>query len=53
MRRGRALRPHPGLIDSEIDEWYWADLEETVSQIDRVLANPKFADWWFYYRSSW
>lgn len=39
--------------DTEYDEWYFADLEDTVSQLDGVLNNPKLADWSFYYQSSW
>jgi hypothetical protein len=33
------------------DEWYWEDLKQTVTQLDRVLALPD--DWGLYYQSSW
>lgn len=39
--------------DTDIGEWYWADLQSTVDQVDAVLSNPKFQDWDFYYHSSW
>ena len=35
----------------DYDEWYFADLERTVKEIDEVLAWP--ADWEFEYLSSW
>jgi hypothetical protein len=35
----------------DYDEWYFADLERTVKEIDEVLAWP--ADWEFEYHSSW
>src|ERR1035438_1735305 len=33
-------------------ECYWRDLEDTVQQLVPVLADPKFADWQFYYLAS-
>jgi hypothetical protein len=39
---------------TEYDEWYLLDVENTIEQIDRVLAAvPKGADADFYYHSSW
>lgn len=41
---------------SDISEWYWEDLENTVSQLDRVFAMPVSENdwkWSFTYRSSW
>ena len=41
----------------DIGEWYWEDLEDTVAQLDRVLALPREGDdswkWSLTYRSSW
>lgn len=38
---------------TEIDDWYFEDLENTIKQLRAVLDNPAFEDWDFYYRSSW
>lgn len=35
----------------ESDEWYWDGLEDTITQLDRVLALP--SGWTIYYQSSW
>jgi len=48
------LSPRSGFFfgSTDIDEWYWKDLEHTVEQLDRVLK--EFNDSWaFFYRSSW
>lgn len=37
----------------EYDKFYIQDLHNTVSQLDRILDNPKFADFEFQYRASW
>lgn len=37
---------------TEIDEWYWEQLEYTIEQISRLLKTVP-ADWDFYYQSSW
>lgn len=48
------LPPQEGFFfgSYEIDEGYWYDLENTVEQIERLLATVP-NDWDFYYRSSW
>jgi hypothetical protein len=48
-----ALTPMGGFFfgSTEIDEWYWKDLEDTVTQLDRVLSAPDGVD--FVYQSSW
>ena len=39
---------------TDYDEYYFADLENTIEQLDKLLTNPKFADGWeFYYHASW
>jgi hypothetical protein len=48
------LPPQSGFFfgGTEIDEWYWQSLEDTVKQLDRVLENvPAGVD--FEYQSSW
>lgn len=48
------LPPQSGFFfgSTEIDEWYWSDLVDTVDQINKALEGfPK--SWDFYYRSSW
>jgi len=38
---------------TEVDEYYWSDLEATRDMLTAILDNPKFADWEFSYRASW
>lgn len=38
---------------TDIDEYYWQDLQDTVNQITVILDNPALGDWSFYYQSSW
>jgi hypothetical protein len=38
----------------DYNEYYFADLENTIEQIDTLLSNPKFAEGWeFIYQASW
>ena len=39
--------------DTDYDEWYFIDLEKTVSRIDKILNDPALTDTDFYYQSSW
>jgi hypothetical protein len=47
------LAPISGFFfgSTEIDEWYWKELENTVEQLARVLKAPE--DVSFIYQSSW
>lgn len=47
------LEPTDGFFfgGTDIDEWYWANLKETVTQLKAVLKLPK--DIAIYYHSSW
>jgi hypothetical protein len=48
------LSPQSGFFfgPTEIDEWYWQDIDETIEQIGRCLKHvPDNCD--FYYQSSW
>jgi hypothetical protein len=38
--------------NTEYDQWYWSDLEYTARELDRVLANTRDTDD-FYYQASW
>jgi len=48
------LPPQAGFFfgSSDVDDWYWDDLQSTADGLDKVLAD--FPERWdFYYRSSW
>lgn len=48
------LPPTQGFFfgSSEVDDWYWQDLEDTVKQLSTILEEyPK--EWQFEYHSSW
>ena len=49
------LPPQGGFFfgSTDIDEWYWRDLTNTVTQLERILALPEFDKLSFYYSSSW
>lgn len=38
---------------TEIDEYYWQDIDLTIEILGRVLSNERLDDWDFSYRSSW
>ena len=38
---------------TEVDDYYWSDLEETKTKLKAILENPKLADWDFEYQASW
>lgn len=37
---------------TEYDEWYFNDIESTITELEAVLADTP-DDWWFEYQSSW
>lgn len=47
------LPPQPGFFFGayEVDEWYWADINSTIEQLERVLRLPDNVS--FVYQSSW
>lgn len=51
------LPPKEGFFfgDTENDEWYRADLANTIEKLDRVMAAPPLGQYGnsFYYQSSW
>jgi hypothetical protein len=48
------LPPAEGFFfgSSNIDDWYWDDVKDTIGTISRLLENTS-AEWEFYYASSW
>lgn len=50
-----ALPPQSGFFfgSTEIDESYFADIEETVSQLEAILSCDGLNDYSFAYQSSW
>lgn len=49
------LPPQKGFFfgSTEIDEWYWEDLKNTVAQLTPLLTEKRWECWEFHYRSSW
>jgi len=49
------LPPQAGFFfgSTDIDEWYWQDLMNTINQIQRVLKLSEKSKLSFYYTSSW
>ena len=49
------LPPQEGFFfgSTDIDEWYWQDLMNTIEQIQRVLKLSEMSKLSFYYTSSW
>ena len=35
------------------DDYFFDDIRNTVTMLEKVLQNPKFADWSFEYHASW
>jgi hypothetical protein len=38
---------------TEIDEYYFQDLEDTIKKLEPFVTDPSWAIWDFYYQSSW
>lgn len=49
------LPPQSGFFfgGTDIDEWYWKDLEDTAKRLREILANPRWENVDFIYQSSW
>lgn len=49
------LPPQGGFFfgNTDIDEWYWHGIKNTIKQLKRVSELPDFNDLSFYYQSSW
>ena len=48
------LPPQEGFFfgGTDIDEWYWQDIKDTINKLKRVLV-PEMSKLSFYYTSSW
>lgn len=51
----KLLEPRSGFFfgSTEVDEWYWSDLEHTVTTLNKVLDDASLKDFDIYYQSSW
>jgi len=49
------LEPSGGCFfgNTEINEYYWNDIENTIEQLERILAFPDIDNLTFSYQSSW
>ena len=49
------LPPQAGFFfgNTDIDEWYWHSLNDTISQLERIFALAEVDKLSFYYSSSW
>jgi hypothetical protein len=49
------LPPQAGFFfgGTDIDEWYWHDIKETIKKLKRVLELSEMSKLSFYYTSSW
>ena len=49
------LPPYDGFFfgSSNIDEWYWEDINITIDNLEGLLEGSVSQEWEFYYASSW
>ena len=49
------LPPQSGFFfgNTDIDEWYWHGIKDTIKQLKRLVEMSDFDDLSFYYQSSW
>ena len=49
------LPPQSGFFfgNTDIDEWYWHGIKDTIKQLKRLSELPDFDELSFYYQSSW
>ena len=49
------LSPTDGFFfgSTDIDQWYWDDIESTKENIKSLLEDKRLVEYDFYYRSSW
>jgi hypothetical protein len=49
------LPPQEGFFfgGTDIDEWYWQDIKNTITQLEKIVNLPDFERLSFYYQSSW
>lgn len=39
--------------DTEYNEWYWKDIEDTITQLNRIIDMPEAKELSYSYHSSW
>jgi hypothetical protein len=51
----KLLQPRGGFFfgSTDIDDWYYEDLQNTVDGLEKLLSNTELQSWSFYYQSSW
>ncbi len=49
------LPPQSGFFfgNTDIDEYYWSDIKNTIKQLDKLINLDEFDSLSFYYQSSW
>ena len=49
------LPPQEGFFfgNTDIDEWYWHGIKDTIKQLKKLVELPNFEKLSFYYQSSW
>jgi hypothetical protein len=49
------LPPREGFFfgSTDVDEYYWADIMDTINQLQPIIDRPDFEKLSFYYQSSW
>jgi hypothetical protein len=54
-RNATKLPPCKGFFfgSTEVDEWYWDDLDHTASTVKGILDDDALKGYQFYYQSSW
>lgn len=54
-RNPNILPPRSGFFfgSTDVNQYYWSDLEDTVKMLDKILTNPRWDESSFYYQSSW
>jgi hypothetical protein len=52
---GQRLPPASGFFfgSTEINEWYWDDMNRTRDMLQAILSNPRLDGWDFAYHASW
>jgi hypothetical protein len=54
-KNAELLPPESGFFfgSTEIDEWYWNDIEHTIKMLEGLLNDEALKEYDFEYQSSW
>jgi len=54
-KNAKLLEPRSGFFfgSTEVDEWYWSDLEHTKDTLTSILDDNSLKNFDFYYQASW